>query len=55
MATGGTVVICGREFRVGAIYGMRGSGHKPRLLLGYDPADPEPTGRVLTRSPTSKS
>src|SRR5205809_602752 len=23
VATGGTVVICGREFRVGALYGMR--------------------------------
>ena len=54
VATGGTVVICGREFRVGALYGMRAAGHKPRLLLGYDPADPQPSGRVLTRSPTSK-
>jgi len=50
----GMVVICGREFRVGALYAMRASGHKPRVLLGYDPADPQPSGRVLTRSPSAK-
>ena len=52
---GEAVVICGREFRVGALYGMRAAGHKPRLLLGYDPADPQPSGRVLTRSPSAKT
>ena len=51
----GTVVICDREFRIGALYVMRASGHKPRLLLGYDPADPQPSGRVLTRSPSAKT
>ena len=53
--TGGTVVICGREFRVGALYEMPASGHKPRILLGYDPADPQPSGRVLTRSPSART
>jgi hypothetical protein len=52
---GGTVVICGREFRIGALYGMRSRAFKPRILLGYDPADPQPTGRVLTRSPGAKT
>ena len=52
---GGTVVICGREFRIGALYGIRAAGHKPRILLGYDPADPQPSGRVLTRSPSAKT